>query len=211
MPKENIERALAKRDVGAMSEALLEGAGPGSVAILVSVLSDNMRRTLPEVRHLFSKHGGALGSGGSQAFRFALRGRVCVEAPAAPAGAGWEDGLLEAALTAGAEDVESARGGSGAAGGEPAEATVWCAPTALGAVSSGLSRAGFKVRGAALTREATELVAPPSEAEEALEALLSALEAHPDVQDVFTNAGGDEGGEEEEEEEEGGRGQKSLQ
>lgn len=190
MPKETVERALsAKRDGAALSEGLLEGAGPGSVALLVSVLSDNMRRTVPEVRRLFSKHSGALGAGGSQAFRFTLRGRVCVEAPAAPPPAAWEEALLEHALRAGAEDVEGARAG---AGGEPAECVVWCAPTAVGAVRAALGAAGFTVSAAALTREPAALVRPPADAEEALEALISALEAHPDVQEVTTNAGGEE-------------------
>ncbi len=196
MPKDNIERALAKRGEGAaaLSEGLLEGSA-GPVAVLVSVLSDNMRRTLPEVRHIFTKHGGSLGSAGSQAFRFSLRGRVCVEVPAGGAPAEFCASLLEAALAAGAEDVDAD---------EPPEATVWCAPSGVGALRNGLGAAGFKVTAAALTREPTALVAPPADAEEALEALLAALEGHPDVQEVLTNAGGGE------EEEGGGGGGLSL-
>src|SRR3712207_4839205 len=104
MPKDNIERAIAKgtgegADVDALETVLYEGYGPGGVALLVEALTDNRNRTGSEVRHLFSKHGGNLGEPGSVAYLFDKRGLIVVDAHRYD-----EDDLL-AALEAGALDV----------------------------------------------------------------------------------------------------------
>ena len=187
MPKDVVQRALAKREAAgatALAEGLLEGTGPGGTSLLISILSDNMRRTLPEIRYIMGKRGGELGSGGSQSFRFAQRGRLCVTAPPS-GGEAWEEGLLEAALAAGAEDVEPAEVAEGGGG---LEATVWCAPAALASVRGALGAGGFAVASAALARVPTSCVTLGSEEEAALQALLGALEDHADVLDVVHNA-----------------------
>src|ERR687886_2437419 len=104
MPKENIERAIAKgtgagTDAEAIEEVLYEGYGPGGVAILVEALTDNRNRTGSEVRHAFSKAGGSLGEPGSVAWNFEKKGVVVVDADRYS-----EDDLLPA-IDAGAEDV----------------------------------------------------------------------------------------------------------
>ena len=104
MPKDNIERAIAKGtgadgDGDAFEEVLYEGYGPGGVAILVEALTDNRNRTGSEVRHAFSKHGGSLGEPGSVAWNFEKKGVVVVDADRYG-----EDDLMPA-IDAGAEDV----------------------------------------------------------------------------------------------------------
>lgn len=104
MPRENIERAI-KKGTGELEgynleEMKVEGYGPGGVAILLDVTTDNRNRTLPEVRRLFSKHGGNLGESGSVAWMFHKKGYLVVEKEKIG-----EEELLEIALEAGAEDV----------------------------------------------------------------------------------------------------------
>src|SRR5919197_92616 len=105
MPKDNIERAIAKgtgegADAEALEAVLYEGYGPGGVALLVDALTDNRNRTGSEIRHLFSKHGGNLGEPGSVAYLFDKRGLLVVDATKHS-----EDDLLPA-IEAGALDVE---------------------------------------------------------------------------------------------------------
>lgn len=105
MPQDNITRAI-KKGTGELEgvvfeESTLEGYAPGGVAVMVNVLTDNKNRTLPEIRHLFSKHGGNLGEQNSVNWMFERKGYFVVDAEAVS-----EDQLLEAALEAGAEDVQ---------------------------------------------------------------------------------------------------------
>src|ERR687884_1978257 len=104
MPKDNIERAIAKgtgadSDAEAFETVIYEGYGPGGVAVLVEALTDNRNRTGSEVRHLFSKHNGNLGEPGSVAYLFDKRGVIVVDAERYS-----EDDLI-AAIDAGAEDI----------------------------------------------------------------------------------------------------------
>lgn len=106
MPKDNIERAI-KRGTGELEgtsyeEQTYEGYGPGGVAIIVEVLTDNGNRTTPEIRHIFEKHGGNLGTPGSVKFQFERKGYFAVEKNAAD-----EDKLMEIALEAGADDLQT--------------------------------------------------------------------------------------------------------
>ena len=104
MPKDNIERAIQKGLGGnegeAFTECVYEGYGPGGVAVLVEVLTDNKNRTVGEVRHLFTKLGGNLGASGCVAYLFAKKGVISFDPKEVNA-----DALLEAALDAGADDV----------------------------------------------------------------------------------------------------------
>src|SRR5687768_10888661 len=106
MPKDNIERAI-KRGTGEIEgvsyeEVTYEGYGPGGVAIIVEALTDNTNRTTPEIRHMFEKHGGSLGTPGSVRFQFAKKGYFAVEKNVVG-----EDKLMEIALEAGADDLQT--------------------------------------------------------------------------------------------------------
>jgi YebC/PmpR family DNA-binding regulatory protein len=105
MPKENIDRAIKKGaagDADTLEEIRYEGFGPGGVGLIVEVLTDNRNRAASNVRSLFTKHGGALGETGSVSFMWERVGQIIY-----PAEAGSEEKVLEAAIEAGAEDVES--------------------------------------------------------------------------------------------------------
>jgi YebC/PmpR family DNA-binding regulatory protein len=104
MPKDNIERAI-KRGTGEIEgvtyeELTYEGYGPGGVALLVETMTDNTNRTTPEIRHIFEKNGGNLGTPGSVRFQFERKGFFAIEKSAAS-----EDKLMEVALEAGADDL----------------------------------------------------------------------------------------------------------
>src|SRR3982750_1885879 len=140
MPKDNIERAIAKgtgegADADALEAVLYEGYGPGGVALLVEALTDNRNRTGSEVRHTFSKHGGNLGEPGSVAWQFDKKGTVVVDADRYS-----EDDLM-VAIDAGAEDVAQ-------------DENVWeivPAPADLQAVRQALEEAGVEMQNAELT------------------------------------------------------------
>ena len=104
MPKENIERAIKKGtgelDGGDVEEILYEGYGPGGVAVLCEIMTDNRNRTAPEIRKLFEVHGGKLGATGCVSYLFERKGLVVI-----PADVISEDRLMEIALEAGADDV----------------------------------------------------------------------------------------------------------
>ncbi|MDP9189362.1 MAG: YebC/PmpR family DNA-binding transcriptional regulator, partial [Actinomycetota bacterium] len=130
MPKDNIERAIAKgtgadSDADAFESVLYEGYGPSGVAILVEALTDNRNRTASEVRTAFGRHGGTLGETGSVAFMFERVGLVHYPAPAAST-----EEMFEAALDAGADDVQS---------GEPGH-DVYCAADDLSQVRDTLEQ-----------------------------------------------------------------------
>lgn len=177
MPKDNIERAI-KRGTGELEgasyeEVRYEGYGPGGVAILVECQTDNRNRTVGDVRHAFTKHGGNLGTGGSVAYLFKKLGVVSFDSGAD------EDAVMEAALEAGAEDVVTNSDGT---------VEVLSAPDALQAVREGLERAGLKPRSAEVTERPGTAVAVDGEEAERLLRLLEALEDLDDVQNVYTNA-----------------------
>jgi YebC/PmpR family DNA-binding regulatory protein len=176
MPKDNIERAIAK-GIGADSDAeayeavLYEGYGPGGVAILVEVLTDNRNRTGSEVRHTFTKHGGNLGEPGSVAWTFEKKGQIVVDAARYS-----EDDLL-AAIDAGAEDVAL-------------DGDIWeivTGPGELGEVRRALEDAGVEIDSAELVQRPTTRTPVEEERVGALMRLIDALEEHDDVQAVHAN------------------------
>ena len=177
MPKDTIERA-AKRGAGAQEgvsyeQIRYEGYGINGAAVMVDCLSDNRTRTVAEIRHAFTKHGGNLGTDGSVAFLFKHCGQL-VFAPGID-----ENKLLEAALEASAEDVVNNDDGS---------IEVITAPQDFVAVREALAKAGFKPALAEVTmKPSTEVVLKGEEAER-MQRLLDAFEALDDVQDVYTTA-----------------------
>src|SRR5262244_1528840 len=106
MPADNIKRAI-QRGTGELpgvsyEEVTFEGYGPGGTAVLIETLTDNKNRTLPEIRTIFSKHGGNLGEAGSVRFLFTKKGYIAIEKDKAT-----EDAVMEAAIEAGADDVRA--------------------------------------------------------------------------------------------------------
>ncbi|MCC6222018.1 MAG: YebC/PmpR family DNA-binding transcriptional regulator [Thermoleophilia bacterium] len=178
MPKDNIERAIARGSgAGADSEAyehvVYEGYGPAGVALLVEALTDNRNRTASDVRHLFAKNDGNLGTSGAVAWLFERKGVIIVDADRAD-----EDELTLAAADAGAEDV--------ALDGSTFQVTT--APEDLAAVRSALETAGIAFESAALTMVPKTTVEVADEgAARKLVRLMDALEDNDDVQGVYAN------------------------
>ena len=160
------------RDGADVEELVYEGYGPAGVALLIEAMTDNRNRTVAEVRHAFSKHGGNLGTDGSVAYLFARRG-VISYAPGAD-----EDQLLEVALEAGADDLEVEEDGS---------MTVLTTFESFGAVLDALRAAELEPADAAVTMLAETTSACSLEDAEKVLRLIDALEELDDVQNVFSN------------------------
>ena len=178
MPKDNIERAIAKgagsdADGAAFETVVYEGYGPEGVAVIAEALTDNRNRTASDVRHIFAKFGGNLGSSGAVAWQFERRGVVLVAADGVD-----EDELFLAAADAGAEDVE--------ADGDVFQVT--SAPEHLAAVRGAIESAGFTIESAELSLVPKTTVAVDDEAKaKSLIRLIDALEDNDDVQEVYAN------------------------
>jgi YebC/PmpR family DNA-binding regulatory protein len=178
MPKDNIDRAIAKgtgegADGAAWETVVYEGYAADGVAVLVEALTDNRNRTAADVRHAFSKHGGSLGTTGAVAWLFERRGVILVPADGAD-----EDELTLAAAEGGADDV--------ALDGSSFEVT--CDPDALNDVRAALEQAGFEVESAEATMvpKTTVEVVEESVARKVMK-LVDALEDNDDVQEVYAN------------------------
>jgi YebC/PmpR family DNA-binding regulatory protein len=175
MPKDNIERAIKKAsggDAESYEEIRYEGYGPGGVAVIVEVLTDNRNRTAGEVRATFTKSGGNLAETGAVSFMFDRVG--VIEYDAAVAGA---DAMFEAALEAGADDVVSGENGH----------EIYAAPDRFGAVSKMLEAKFGEPRKAALVWRPQNTVAVDDEQGEKLLKLIESLNEHDDVQNVYAN------------------------
>ena len=177
MPKDNIERAIARgsgadADAAAFEPIVYEGYGPSGVAVIVEALTDNRNRTASEVRHLFAKNDGNLGTSGVVAWLFERRGVVVVP------GETDEDELTLAAAEGGADDIS--RDGS--------VFQVLCTPEQLSAVREAIESAGMEVDSAELTMmpKTTVEVADEAAAKKVVR-LIDALEDNDDVQDVYAN------------------------
>ena len=178
MPKDNIERAIA-RGAGADAEGsnfesvVYEGYGPEGVAVLVEALTDNRNRTVSEVRHLFAKHGGNLGATGAVAWQFERRGVLLVPDEGVD-----EDELVLAAAEGGADDVEL----------DGSTYQITCVPEALRALREAVEEAGYAVESAELSMvpKTTVAIADESSARAVLR-LVEGLEDADDVQDVYAN------------------------
>ena len=178
MPKDNIDRAIAKGSGegtdGAMFETVVyEGYGPEGVAVLVEALTDNRNRTAADVRHLFSKHGGNLGATGAVAWQFERRGIVLV-----PSDGVDEEALFLAVADAGADDVEQ----------DGSVFQVSSTPDQLQSVRQAVEEAGFAVESAELSMvpKVTVAIDDDSTAKQVVR-LVEALEDNDDVQDVYAN------------------------
>jgi YebC/PmpR family DNA-binding regulatory protein len=176
MPKDNIERAV-KRGTGEVEgqifeELTYEGYGPGSVALLVDVLTDNRNRTNGEVRKVFERHGGKLGSAGSVAFQFERKGVFSVHAAGVD-----EDTLMGIVLDAGADDMN--RAGS--------TFDITCDPTAFSQVQEALAKNNISTQVAEISQIGKALVDVDTETAKKVLRLMEALDDHDDVQNVYSN------------------------
>ncbi len=177
MPKDNVERAI-KRGAGELDgvdymELRYEGYGINGAAVMVDCMTDNKTRTVGEVRHAFSKHGGNLGTDGSVAFMFQHCGQM-IFAPGTD-----ENGLLEVALNAGAEDIINNDDGS--------IEVITAMPDFL-SVKQILATAGYKAEFAeVIMKPANEVLFSGDDAVK-MQKLLDALENLDDVQEVYTTA-----------------------
>jgi YebC/PmpR family DNA-binding regulatory protein len=176
MPSDNIKRAI-RRGTGELpgvtyEEVSYEGYGSGGVAILIETLTDNRMRTTPEIRHLFSKHGGNLAEPNSVAWMFDKKGQILV--PSAAAG---EEQLMEVVLEAGADDLAQ----------EDDEFVVTTSPEAFSAVQQALEQAGIAVGEASIVMEPQNTVELEGKKAEQCLKLLDILEDHDDVQQVYAN------------------------
>ena len=177
MPAANIDRAI-KKGTGELpgvsyEEHFYEGYGPGSVALLIKVLTDNKNRTTSELRHLLSKHGGNLGEAGCVAWMFETKGQITVSRAAVA-----EDRLLEIVLDAGAEDVDASS--------EDAFEILTAVPD-FDPVQKAIEREGIEMMNAELARIPNSLVSLEEKPAESLLKLLDILEEHDDVQKVYSN------------------------
>lgn len=175
MPKDNIERALKKAEGGDAEnyeEIRYEGFGPGGTAIIVEALTDNRNRTATDVRTAFSKNGGNVGSNGSVSHGFDRLGLISY-----PASAGDAERVFEAALEAGADDVESSEDGH----------EIWTAPDSLHEVAKALEGVLGEPEGAKLAWRPRERVDVSADDAALLLKMLDALEDSDDVQSVFGN------------------------
>ncbi|HTO93267.1 MAG TPA: YebC/PmpR family DNA-binding transcriptional regulator [Bacteroidota bacterium] len=180
MPADNIKRAIQKGTGElpgvAYEEVTFEGYGPGGVAILVEVVTDNNNRAVSEMRHVFSRNNGNLGTSGSVAWMFSKKGVITV-----PRGTQktplTEDDLMAVVLDAGADDLQ----------GDDAEFTVTTSPQAFHPVKKAIEDKGIIVDAAALQMVPQNTVKVTGKEAEQLMKLMEAIEEHDDVQNVYAN------------------------
>ncbi|MDH5767953.1 MAG: YebC/PmpR family DNA-binding transcriptional regulator [Nitrospirota bacterium] len=178
MPHDNIKRAIMKGtgELPGVSyeESFYEGYGPGGVALLVEVLTDNRNRTGPEIRHIMTKSGGNLGEAGCVAWMFSKRGYILVEKVRVD-----EDTIMTIALDTGAEDVRS----------DPKEDNyeIITTPEDMNKIKASLEASGIPVSLAEITMLPRNYVSLDEKSAEQMMRLIDALEDHEDVQNVYTN------------------------
>ena len=176
MPADNIKRAIMRGtgelEGGQIDEILFEGYGPGGAAVLVNVATDNRNRTVSEVRHAFSKHGGNLGEQGSVSWMFERKSQIVVDAEKAT-----EDQLMNIVLDAGADDLRD-HGGAW---------EILSAPEAHEAVLKALEKAGITPESSEIAMVPKNTVRLEGKNAQAMLKLYEVLEEHDDVQNVYGN------------------------
>jgi YebC/PmpR family DNA-binding regulatory protein len=177
MPADNIKRAIQRGagegDGATIDEIMFEGYGPGGAAILVSVATDNRNRTVSEIRHLFSKHGGNMGEPGSVAWMFDRKSQVLVEKEKAS-----EEKMMDFALEAGCDDVKD-------------DGDSWIllsAPDQHHNILDALERAGIPQVSADIAMVPKNMIEIEAKNAGGLVKLMEHMEEHDDVQNVYTNA-----------------------
>jgi len=176
MPKDNIERAI-KRGTGEIEgltyeELTYEGYGPGGVAVMVETMTDNTNRTTPEIRHIFEKCGGNMGTPGSVRFQFERKGYFAVEKSAVS-----EDKLMEVALEAGADDLQT----------EDEGFEIYTSPENFEQVRQALEKNNIPTVEAKLGQIPANYVKLDEGKAKSMVRLIEMLDDHEDVQNVWTN------------------------
>ena len=176
MPADNITRAI-KKGTGELEgvvveEVAYEGYGPGGVAVIVETVTDNKNRTLPEIRHIFAKHGGNMAATGAVSWMFEKKGYIVVGEQGVN-----EDSLMEAALEAGAEDFKK--------DGEHYE--IFTSPDAFQTVKDALKVKGVSIQAAEVENLPKNTVRAEGSTARKVLNLVEALEEHDDVQHVWAN------------------------
>ena len=177
MPNDNIQRAIDKgtgagADAAMIERITYEGYAPGGVAVLVEVLTDNRNRAASDVRYVFSKNGGKLGTSGSVSYLFERKGVILVSKDGVD-----EDELMELALEAGAEDVEVSE----------SDYRVVTAPEDFAAVRGSLVEAGVAFENAEITMQPQNSINLDASTAKQTLRLIDALEENDDVQEVYAN------------------------
>jgi YebC/PmpR family DNA-binding regulatory protein len=177
MPKDNIERAI-KRGTGELEgatyeEITYEGYGPGGVALIVEAMTDNTNRTTPEIRHIFEKNGGNLGTPGSVKFQFERKGYFAIEKSAVS-----EDKLMEVALEAGADDLQTD---------DPDAFEVYTSPENFEQVRQALEKNSIATAEAKLGQIPQNYVKLDENKSKSMLRLMEMLDDHDDVQNVWSN------------------------
>jgi YebC/PmpR family DNA-binding regulatory protein len=177
MPKDNIDRAIKKGtgelEGAAYEELTYEGYGPGGVAVIVETMTDNTNRTTPEIRHAFEKAGGNMGTPGSVRFKFEKKGHFAIEKSAVN-----EDTLMEIALEAGADDMQTD---------DPEVFEVYTRPDSFEAVREALEKSKIPTLEAKLGMIPAIYVKLDEAKSKAMMRLLETLDDHEDVQNVYSN------------------------
>jgi YebC/PmpR family DNA-binding regulatory protein len=176
MPADNIKRAIQKGtgelEGSTYEELVLEGYGPGGVALLVEGSTDNRNRTVSEIRHIFTKNGGNLGGAGSVSYMFKPKGVITVSSAKAS-----EEKLMEIALEAGADDIQPSGDGF----------DVYTSQSSYEAVLKAVKAAGIEPDQAEVGKYADNTIALEGQKAQQMLKLVEALEDHDDVQNVWAN------------------------
>ncbi|HSW97934.1 MAG TPA: YebC/PmpR family DNA-binding transcriptional regulator [Candidatus Saccharimonadales bacterium] len=179
MPKENIERAIARasgKEGKAFEEVMYEGFGPGGISVIVEAATDNKNRTTPEVKSAFEKNGGTLGQMGSVAYQFQLIGRITL-----PKGAKTLEEIFMEAAEVGAQDIEE---------GED-EVYIYAEPGVLGKIRDMFLQNGYTITATELIRKPiTTIDIEDEEILTKIAAFLDRIEEMDDVQKVYANIAG---------------------
>ncbi|KUG26982.1 hypothetical protein ASZ90_003164 [hydrocarbon metagenome] len=177
MPADNIERAI-KKATGELegvsySEMTYEGYAPGGVAVMIESVTDNKNRTVAEIRHAFSKHGGSMAESGAVSYGFDRKGVIAI-----PSQGKTEDDIMEIVLDAGADDITT----------EENYFEITTTVENFESVRKALSGAGLEIENASLQWVAQNMIEVKGEESERIMKLIDMLEDNDDVQNVFTNA-----------------------
>lgn len=173
MPKDNIERAIAKAtsEGGVLNEAVYEGFGPGGIAVIVEAATDNKNRTAQEIKNLFEKGGGSLGGPGSVSYNFESKGFLLVKKSTDT------DTQMLSIIDMGVEDIMDSEDGL----------EVYVAPEKLGEIKKKIEAAGFEVSQVELQMKPKNLIEPTHPESDKMVKFLETLESHDDVQKVYAN------------------------
>lgn len=187
MPKDTIKRAIEKGSGEAggaeFQQLIYEGYGPGGTALIIDALTDNNTRTVGEVRSIFKKAGGSMGNAGTVAFMFTIQGQIYIDANKYD-----EEQIMDAALEAGAQDVQSPE----AEGKDKGVWTIVTEPTEFQRVKDELEKSGIEIMEAEILRIPENTVPVGGDDVRKVMNLIDNLEDNDDIQKVYSNADFDE-------------------